>query len=276
MNVVVIGAGKVGRALARALVESGAKVKLRSARGSLRPVGAKTDLVILAVRDGELARLARRLARERCVPRHAAVVHVAGALGPEVLAPLRPYSRGVGQAHPLASFAHVRHPPDLCGAVLLVRGDPLACRRAREVARRLGLVARSWPHVDAGSYHTAAALTAGGAVALVAAATGVLESAGAPRKEAISALAHLLRTVAGNLARLGIPGALTGPFRRGDVTTIARHRESLRKLPEIMELYRTLGGVQLALAESLGEASPAELRQVRALLRGRSPRVRRV
>ena len=277
MNVFIVGSGKVGRALTRALTAAGHSVRIVSARRSLPAVTEETDLVILAVRDGMLDVLARRLARAGSVPRRAAVIHVAGALGPDVLAPLRPFCGGVGQAHPLASFASTRRPPDLKGALLLVRGDPLALRRSRELGRALGMVARTWPAVDAASYHAAAALAAGGAVALLAAAASMLESAGAPRREAVTALAKLLGTSVGNVERLGLPAALTGPIRRGDASTVRRHLAAFRsQAAEIKDVYLATARLQLALARELGEVPAKDLEAVRDLLQGRSRRPPRV
>ena len=271
MNVVIIGAGKVGRALAQGLRATKHSVKLVPARRARPRLRGRVDLVVLAVRDPELPALARELAEERWVPRGAAVVHVAGALGPEVLAPLRPHCAGIGLAHPLASFASARHPPRLDGALLLVAGDRAATRRAGELGRSLGLAPATWRRVDAASYHAAAALAANGAVALIAAAAQVLVDAGAPRRPAERALGKLLASVAENIGHLGLPGALTGPIRRGDAQAIARHRAALsRQGTEIKELYSVLGRIQLELSRQLGEASPDALDEVARALRGKA------
>ena len=43
----------------------------------------------------------------------------------------------------------------------------------------------------------------------------------------------------GNVARYGLPRALTGPVRRGDVSVVRRHLEALeRARPELVEAYR--------------------------------------
>jgi nucleoside-diphosphate-sugar epimerase len=89
LRVYVIGAGKVGTALSRALRARGVTVTLRAARkGAPRgPIG--TDLLILAVRDGQLEGLIRDLLEQGSVDQRTAVVHCAGALGPESRAPVR-------------------------------------------------------------------------------------------------------------------------------------------------------------------------------------------
>lgn len=268
MKILIVGSGKVGRALTRAIKGTRHSVQLAPARTLRRPARRDYDVVLLAVRDGALPELAARFATTGWLSPRAVLLHVAGALGPEVLAAARSRCAGVGRAHPLLSFADARRPPSLRGAHLLVDGDPVAVRRARTVGRSIGMVPRRWPDLDPALYHAAAALAANGTVALVAAATTLLESAGAPKQEVTRALAPLLRSVADNLERQGLPTALTGPVRRGDVSTVRRHLARLdAKWPDIAELYRACGRQQLVLARALGEARPADLAALARLLR---------
>ena len=75
----IIGAGKVGRALAQGL-----GIEARSYRAGLPNEQLTAPLIVLAVRDGDIVACAAGLD----VAPGCAVVHCAGALGPEVLAPL--------------------------------------------------------------------------------------------------------------------------------------------------------------------------------------------
>jgi predicted short-subunit dehydrogenase-like oxidoreductase (DUF2520 family) len=274
MNVVIVGGGKVGTALASAAARTPHRVRLLRARRALPRLRGNEHLVVLAVRDAALPRLAARLARERWVPPGAAVVHVAGGLGPEVLEPLRDGCAGIGQAHPLLAFASRGAPPSLAGAHLWIAGDRVARSRAATFGRALGLVPRAW-RLDPVRYHAAAALTANGAVGLLAVAADLLESAGISRTQAVRALAPLLRSSAENVVGLGLPRALTGPIRRGDAPAVARHLAAIRRYAkENIDLYCAAGRAQLPLAETLAEASPAELRALRRLL-GNGRKLRR-
>src|SRR5262249_53246447 len=82
MKVYVYGAGKLGSSLARALRRTRPSVALRAARRGL-PRSIDADLVVLAVRDRDLAPLAAEMAKRRLVPKKSVVVHVAGALSAE-------------------------------------------------------------------------------------------------------------------------------------------------------------------------------------------------
>jgi predicted short-subunit dehydrogenase-like oxidoreductase (DUF2520 family) len=80
------------------------------------------------------------------------------------------------------------------------------------------------------AYHAAAALVANGAAALAHAGVDVLVALGIERREAARTLAGLLRSVADNVAHVGVPDALTGPIARGDAATVRLHRAALARL----------------------------------------------
>lgn len=266
--VFIYGSGKVGSGLARALRAAGVPVTLRAARKGLPRRRIDADLVIVAVRDRDVAPCAEAL-RERGLVGHrrVAVVHCAGALGPEALAPVRGGLVSVAQMHPMISFASTSFTPSLARGQLHVDGDPHAVRVARALARRLGMTARSFPGLDRVAYHAAAGLVANGSAALAAAGVDLLERAGIARETASKLLGPLLRTVADNVEALGVPAALTGPVRRGDAPAVARHLETLRRLaPHLVPLYTAAGATQLPLARTLAEAPPAAFDAIARIL----------
>ncbi|HEY6463364.1 MAG TPA: DUF2520 domain-containing protein [Polyangiaceae bacterium] len=221
--------------------------------------------MILAVRDRDLETLVAQL-RPR-IGRRSAVVHVAGALDAEVLAPLRAVCAGVAQMHPMISFASVRRGPTLARGNLHVQGDPAAVARARRLARLLGMSARTIPGLDAVAYHAAAGLVANGAAALAAVGARLLVAAGVPEKTAPAMLGPLLRSVADNVENLGFPEALTGPVRRGDEKGVRKHLDVLAaKLPAAVPLYVAAGKAQLPLARAIGDAPPAAIDAVEVAL----------
>jgi predicted short-subunit dehydrogenase-like oxidoreductase (DUF2520 family) len=270
MKVVIVGAGKGGRGLSRRLVASGTAVRVVGARAlSQRPTALRGDLVLLCVRDPEVAALGRLLAERSLVGRTCVVLHSAGAWGPEVLAPLSGVCAGVGQAHPLASFPDAVA-PSLNAALLLIDGNAVARRRASWLARALGMRARRYPDLDRTGYHAAAALVANGGAALCGQGIELLVRAGMPRPEAARALGRLLGTVAEHVARLGLPGALTGPVRRGDWAAVARQRRHVaRELPGARALHRELLRLQVPFSRALGDADPADLARLARTLGGR-------
>lgn len=254
-TVAIIGRGKVGHALAEALSP------VAHVAGREPPVRLRADLVILAVRDGQLPEVARAYAGRLEAD---VVLHVAGAVGPEVLAPLRPLA--IGQWHPVLSF--VDHEAVLAGAAAVMTGDTSAIAMGRRLCELLQMVPVEPPEgIDLALYHAALALSANGMAALAASAETLLAQAGLPAGQAAEVLGPLLASVASNVRRRGAGTAMSGPVRRGDVATIARHLRRLeRTAPEELPTYRASVRAQLTIAERLAEASPEALQSIGTLL----------
>jgi predicted short-subunit dehydrogenase-like oxidoreductase (DUF2520 family) len=265
-RVFVYGAGKVGVGLARALRATGSRTTLRAARLGL-PRAIDADVVIVAVRDRDVSSVAEQMAARRLVSARAVVVHVAGALDAEALAPLRGHCAGVAQMHPMIAFASSRKTPSLIRGNVRLQGDPHAVVRARALAKRLGMTPRELPSLDPIAYHAAAGLVANGAAALAAVGAELLVVAGTPRDVAPAMLGPLLRSVAENVDALGFPEALTGPVRRGDAAGLAKHLATLRALlPQAVPLYLAAAAAQLPIARAIGDATAENLDAIEAML----------
>lgn len=225
MKVVIAGRGKVGKGLAAAL-RSSSSVRARGVRG--RTVGRSdvkgADLVVLAVPDDAIASCAHRIAPE--LDPQTVVVHCTGARDLTVLDACRARGVPVGAMHPMASFADVKRPPPLERTTFVVQGDARAVRVVRELAREVGADV-TVASVHGPVYHAAAVLVANATAALAHTGVQLLEGLSIPRKKAVAAVAGLLRTVAHNVERVGVPEALTGPVARGDASTVRAHRTAL-------------------------------------------------
>lgn len=258
MKVFILGAGKVGRALARALTAHGDVVTLRPARKGVPTTLIDADIVVLSVRERQLGPVAADLAVSGVVKRSTVVVHNAGSLPAEALAPLRGACAGVAQMHPMISFASTTSFPTLTRGHCHVKGDPAAEKKARTLAKHLGMTPRTFAKLDTVGYHAAAGLVANGAAALAAIGAELLVVSGVPRADTPKMLGPLLRSVAENVAALGFPDALTGPVRRGDASAIERQIALLgERLPSAVPLFVASAWAQLPLARAIGDAPPA-------------------
>lgn len=267
MKVFILGAGKVGRALQSMLRKRKVPVTLRAARKGVPTLPIDATIVLLAIRDRQLGPVAADLAASGVVPRKAVVVHAAGSLPADVLAPLRGLCAGVAQMHPMISFASLTSFPSLERGHVHVKGDRVAEARARTLARKLGMTPRTFEKLDTVGYHAAAGLVANGAAALAAMGIELLATSGVPRADAPKMLGPLLRSVADNVEKLGFPDALTGPVRRGDAAGIGRQVALLReRLPGVVPLYVASGLAQLPIAEKLAEAPKEHFAEVRKVL----------
>jgi predicted short-subunit dehydrogenase-like oxidoreductase (DUF2520 family) len=236
----IVGRGRLGTALARALGDRDFEVTVWRGRGRWPGACPPIDAALVAVADPFVYEVAQRL--DALLPAHTPLLHVSGSLGAV------PLARPSAVAHPLVSFASARA-PTLEGATLVVAGHA----RARAMARRIG-AALGMRVVTLGAhgprYHASAALVANGAAALAAEGVRGLRGVGFSRREAERAIAALLRSVAENVAAVGVPRALTGPIVRGDARAVAAHRAVLdaRALrtydaiaPAILDLARESG-----------------------------------
>ncbi|MCC6237496.1 MAG: DUF2520 domain-containing protein [Dehalococcoidia bacterium] len=267
----VIGAGRLGGALARALVACGYRVDkvvgrsgdlaqlLARASGaapaSASEVVAACDLVVLAVPDGVIEVVA---GAEHWRPGQA-VVHCSGAVGLEALRVPRARGALVGCFHPLQSFSGDDGPERFRGVTVGVEGSAPLAAWLETMARDLGATPLPLEGVDRARYHAAAVLVSNDVVALMAAAARTWEAAGLPREEARAALAPLLLGAARNIEARPLEQALTGPVARGDVETVRRHLEALRAWPDLLALYRALGRELLGLALAIDPAARAAL-----------------
>jgi predicted short-subunit dehydrogenase-like oxidoreductase (DUF2520 family) len=268
-SVFIMGAGVVGTALAARLVRAGVpviglhgrQVQLPGAAPAISDVVTttgdvpdsikETDVVIVSVRDDRISEVAARLVDEERLSRDQVLLHTSGArAAASVLAVARPHVRAVGTLHPLVSFADPRVAiENMKGIAFGIEGDDSAMAAAKKLVRAMGARAVVLDGEDLPLYHAGAVLASNYVVALVDMAQRLLVTAGVPADQALPALIPLLSSVVQNLATVGLPGALTGPVQRGDVSSVEQHLRALAaRAPETLELYRLVGRDVLRLA----------------------------
>jgi predicted short-subunit dehydrogenase-like oxidoreductase (DUF2520 family) len=192
------------------------------------------------------------------------VLHLSGTLGSEVLAAAREAGAFPLAFHPVQTFA-APGPRLFEGITCAVEGDREAVAFGRELAEFLGARPVEVRREDKALYHAGLAVACNYLVALAEAGRALLERAGLG-PTALDALLPLLRGTVENLARVGLPGALTGPISRADLATLRAHLDALReRAPEFLPLYRILGSrtVDLALRKgTIDERQAAEMRRL--------------
>jgi predicted short-subunit dehydrogenase-like oxidoreductase (DUF2520 family) len=236
-TIAIVGRGRMGPALARALGAAGHAVLGPLGRGA---DGAGADVVLLCVPDGQIAAAARAVA-----PRDGLIVgHCSGATGLDVLAP----HDALG-LHPLMTVT--AEGGAFAGAGCAVAGStPHALETARALALALGMQPFEVADADRAAYHAAAAIASNFLTTIEAAAERLAATAGVPRE----ALVPLVRTSVENWAALGGERALTGPIARGDEATVARHREAIaERAPDLIDLFDALADATRALARQRPE-----------------------
>lgn len=246
-SIAIVGAGRVGTALGRLLRERGYEVTgvvcrtperaeaavrlIGGGRPSTDPAeGAKgAKVVFVTVPDRALAEVAAQIGARRRLRRGEFLVHTSGAHPAGVLRQAGTERAHLLSLHPLQTIADPSEAGRLVGAVWGLEGDEEALPLGTELVGALEGTAIPIPPGAKPLYHAAATVASNYAVALAGVALNLFKSAGLPHPEALKAVAALVEGAAGNLRRLGVHWALTGPVERGDVGTVRAHLEAIAR-----------------------------------------------
>lgn len=279
MRFAILGPGRLGSTLARALQQSGREVSAIAGGGEhgealaltlgatfceASALPALADVIFATVPDGELRRATGPLPVDA---RHA-VVHCGGALGLEALQGPAGHGAAVGCFHPLQSFpTRALDVAQLSGVTIGVEAQPALLATLTELASAFGARALSLQDVDRACYHAAAVLASNAVIALHQAAAEAWALSGLPRDTAREALAPLTLGAARAVSALPLDQALTGPVTRGDVATVRGHLHALSPHHRLADLYRALSERMMA----TGQPRDPERRHRLAALLGGGP-----
>jgi predicted short-subunit dehydrogenase-like oxidoreductase (DUF2520 family) len=291
-TVAIIGAGRLGTTLGKALVNAGYDVQnvvastpahtRRSAElisRDVMPVDAGSlhelrfnEVILITTPDREIGLVAHRLCESLRrfrgsggLPKSRVVLHASGALTSAALAPLKEEGFAVGSMHPFVSISAPATDPNVFhGAFFCVEGDRRAVTVARKLAGKLGGQSFSLGSSDKPLYHAAGVMASGHVVALFDIAIEMLKDCGLSEQRARAVLIPLLQSTVTSLVSSTPAKALTGPFARGDLGTIKSHLETINahELREVMAAYKLLGKRSLRLAAQRGMRAEDMLKKI--------------
>lgn len=203
-TIAIVGAGRLGGVLARALRAAGLVVLGPLRREDSMP---DADIALLCVPDAAIAPVAFA-AR----PHARLVAHVSGAT---------PLTDVDFSLHPLQTFTGKETPEVFRGIGVAVDGrTPEALEVAEQLARALGANPFHVDDAHRATYHAAASFASNFVLTVLDAAEHLAKDAGVDRAH----LAPLVRQTVDNWSVSGAASALTGPIARGDEATVARQR----------------------------------------------------
>jgi predicted short-subunit dehydrogenase-like oxidoreductase (DUF2520 family) len=280
----IVGPGKVGTAIAARAAGAGwpiAAVIGRSPEATDRALGriatrpqpqtdldalAQCEMVLLTVRDDQIAACAEDLARKKALRPGCVAVHCSGALPAAILAPLaKACEASLAAVHPLQTFPSAQAAlRKLDGTYFFCEGDASALQVAEGLIDDIGGRFRRIDSQAKPLYHAAAVMACNYLTALLDAATTLAGQAGIARAEALEALEPLAGATVENTCALGADKALTGPIARGDARTVQQHLEALTGLEDenaraLADLYCQMGRWTVNLARRKGQADPGDL-----------------
>ncbi len=276
-RVFVLGAGRVGTALARAFIAAGVEVvglhgrKAQSApdvvsAGPLPAAISRATVVLVTVRDPQLEEVLASLVSASLAP-GVVVLHASGSAEPMAFAALRAQGHPCGTMHPLLAFADpARAAASIGTAWFGLDGDARAREAASSLAAALGSRTLEIPAGEKVRYHAAAVFASNFPALLMASGEALFAQIGIDADDARAALMPLFSAGADNVRAKPSALALTGPIVRGDVETVKRHVAALAATPELLALYRALSIAAARLARTAG-TDPAKLAEIEAALR---------
>ena len=192
----------------------------------------EADIILIATSDDSIGEVAARLPQSKAV-----VAHTAGAVGIDVLLP----HAKRGALWPVQTLSHGA-PMDLSDVPLIVDANTEEARAMMlKLARSIsGSVFELTPE-QRETMHLAAVLTSNFPVYLVSEAMRLLKEQKLPPQ----LLMPLWRTTAAKVSTIGPEQALTGPARRGDMSSIKRHLELLADDADLHRAYALLSTMVL-------------------------------
>ncbi len=240
----VIGAGKVGSALARLWYKAGYDIQTvynrtpEKAIELARYVNAhaidtvaeavnSADIIFLTVSDDALLPIVRLLDELDLTGK--AIVHTSGVASLDVLSDLSKQGAVRGSFHPAFPFANVDSAIEtLSGATFAIEADTVKLQnQLRDLAEILAGRVILIPAGEKALYHAALVFISNYTVTLYAVAEGLLKSFSSDQVAIESVLMNLLRATVDNIDEQGIPNSLTGPLVRADVSTLQKHLHAL-------------------------------------------------
>lgn len=286
-EIAIIGAGRLGTVLGRALAKKGHEIKAltchsRASAGKSRQIigqgkiysdnaaaAERGQIIFLCLPDEEIKKVAAELARAKIDWTPKIVFHTSGLLPSEVLKQLRDKGALTASFHPAQSFARKdTSPAHFKGIYFGLEGERKALALAGKIVRQLGGYPLILRPEGKPYYHAACGMTSNFLVILLDAAVRLLKQAEIEEKMAVKLLFPLVEGTLHNVKKIDIPSSLTGPVIRGDSTTVKAHLNALRLFPNYAQVYRKLGLLALQTARKRG-LPPKKIKALKNLLEGK-------
>lgn len=271
INIGIIGTGAVGSILAKNLARCGHRItacidKCRSTAKklaaqlhlshcvfSIEAIESKTELIIIAVPDSQIASVDGEIAQISSRLKSAICVHTSGAFSGSDLKKIARTGTSVGSLHPLQTFPSVDADFSMEGIYFAIEGSAAVV----ELLDKLVVQLKGIPvHILEGQkavYHAAAVFASNFIPVLLRSALELLGKAGISPDEGRKMLSPLLRFSVENCIQFGETQALTGPVARGDKPTIQKHLKAIHQFdPELENLYRYLSLKALQISSEKG------------------------
>lgn len=285
----VIGPGKVGSALAIGLSKAGRPPtliygprreraleladRIRAAvADSVAEVIAGVKIILLTAPDDSLEGLVQEISEARTLFPDKIFYHTSGALGSEILSPLKERGAFIASLHPLQSIADRETGWRLlAGSWFALEGDEEAVREGRSLVESLAGRSLELKTGTKTLYHAAACVASNFLITIEHIASRMLAQSGIEPTEFFLVIEPLIRGTINNLEAKGPVQALTGPIARGDLGTVRRHLKEIEKtIPAYLEFYKVMVRQTVEVALAQGGLDQGKANELLALITGKT------
>lgn len=225
---------------------------------------AASDMVLITTTDAAIEPVASSLKwREG-----QGVAHCSGAASLDVLAHASRQGAATAGFHPLQAFASVESALEaLPGSTFAIEGDGEIRAFLEEMALSIGGKPIFLRAADKALYHASVVLLGGVLLGFTPAVAELWRHFGIDRARALDALLAIMEGDVAAMRALGIPGAVAGPYARGDTGTVRKHLSALKAAaPEILPAYCHMALAGLPFAVEKGSLSREAATEIRDLL----------
>ena len=277
-----IGSGLVGGSLSLALSREGFRIVAAASRtyASAQALAGRVEGCVACATAQEAADLAdfafvttsddaiAGVASEIAWRGGQGVAHCSGAASLDVLDGAVRQGAIAGAFHPLQAFSSVESGAEsLPGTTFGIEGNPDMREFLGDVALAVGGNPIFLNSRDKPLYHLTGVMMGNLLTVQAAVAAQLWEKLGLTRAQGVTALAPMMRQVSINLSTSGVPGAVAGPYPRGDIGTVRKHLEALRdRAPEVLPLYCELALAGLPFALEKGTLKAERAAEIQSLL----------
>lgn len=233
----IIGTGRLGRALSKALNEAGFNVIDEYSRGeSIENLG---DWTFITTPDSEISKVVSELSLKFRNLEGKNVFHSSGTISYSILEELQKLGAKTACFHPLQAITNKT--TSFKGIYFDIEGDEEAVATLEKLAEKLGAKSLRVTPKEKELLHISAVIASNYLVTLADMAIQVSGASGLSQRTLVDALLPLMESSLENLKELTPSEALTGPISRGDVQTVQKHIKLLENEGDLLVLYKKLG-----------------------------------
>ncbi len=280
--IAILAAGRLGSSLAIALTNAGYNVAAVTSRradqrkwlagqlpdsvivDNLQTASNVANIVFITGPDAAVEEICNQVEWRS----HQAVVHCAGVLPVSALHSASDSGAAIAGFHPLQTFPSNESHDRLADVSFATEASNRDLYKWLE-ALATDLDGSTFPIEPSqrAAYHASGVMACGMVAGWIGVAAEMWQVLGINREEALKRLIPLMRATIDALDERGLPNAITGPFVRGDVDTIAAHHAAAQsKSKETGTAYAALALASLHIAKEQGGLSDSAFQRIQSLL----------